>query len=138
MECKKIGSPTSSSWILNENYIVNGSKRFDSSIHEYGKRASSGLMIGYKISMSHRAILREVNKFQSIHFSGLRPLAMKKIDSKISRGNQKLRRRMVLAEKLHFNPFVGRASIGIRMLPLFTTMDRWTIQIIHREEYPDT
>ena len=48
VECKRLGKPTSPAWILNKNYVENGIKRFDSSEHEYGKRANSGLMIGYK------------------------------------------------------------------------------------------
>lgn len=64
VECKRLGNPTSASWNLNENYVENGIKRFDSSIHEYGKRASSGIMIGYIISMEPHAILKEVNAYQ--------------------------------------------------------------------------
>ncbi len=52
VECKLLGYPTSATWILNENYLKNGIKRFDSKTHEYGKRADSGMMIGYIISMT--------------------------------------------------------------------------------------
>jgi hypothetical protein len=64
VECKCLGNPTSASWNLNENYIKNGIKRFDCSTHEYGKRAPSGIMIGYIISMSPKDILQEVNVHQ--------------------------------------------------------------------------
>ena len=64
VECKCLGNPTSASWNLNENYIKNGIKRFDSGTHEYGKRASSGIMIGYIISMKPKDILQEVNAHQ--------------------------------------------------------------------------
>jgi hypothetical protein len=64
VECKCLGNPTSASWNLNENYIENGIKRFDCSTHEYGKRASSGIMIGYIISMNPKDILQEVNAHQ--------------------------------------------------------------------------
>jgi len=66
VECKRLGSPTSTSWILNENYVINGIKRFDCMRHEYGKRASSGMMVGYIISMSPEIILDEVNTHQII------------------------------------------------------------------------
>ncbi|MCU0289956.1 MAG: hypothetical protein MUF15_26650 [Acidobacteria bacterium] len=46
VECKRLGSNTSSSWNLNENYVINGIKRFDCKTHEYGKRSPSGMMVG--------------------------------------------------------------------------------------------
>jgi len=64
VECKRLGEPTSRTWILNEQYVINGIMRFDSSEHEYGKRALSGLMIGYIVSMSPLEILSEVNAHQ--------------------------------------------------------------------------
>lgn len=67
IECKLLGHPTSTKWILNENYVKNGIKRFDSKTHEYGKRASSGIMIGYIISMTPEDIENEVNVYQKKH-----------------------------------------------------------------------
>ena len=67
VECKRLGKPTSATWILNEKYIKNGIMRFDSTTHEYGKRAASGLMIGYIIDMSPKAILTDVNEYQKKH-----------------------------------------------------------------------
>ena len=67
VECKLLGHPTSATWILNENYVKNGIKRFDSKIHEYGKRAYSGMMIGYIISMTPEEIESEVNTYQKKH-----------------------------------------------------------------------
>jgi len=67
VECKLLGNPTSSSWILNENYAKNGIKRFDSKSHKYGKRAKSGIMIGYIISMAPKTIEIEVNNYQEKH-----------------------------------------------------------------------
>jgi hypothetical protein len=69
VECKLLGYPTSATWILNENYVKNGIKRFDSKIHEYGKRADSGMMIGYIISMTPEEIESEVNVYQKKHAS---------------------------------------------------------------------
>jgi hypothetical protein len=63
VECKRLGQPRPS-WKFNEKYVTNGIKRFDSKSHEYGKRASSGLMIGYIISMEPKTILDEVNHCQ--------------------------------------------------------------------------
>jgi len=67
VECKRLGYPTSAAWILNENYVKNGIKRFDSKIHEYGKRADSGMMIGYIINMTPEEIESEVNVYQKKH-----------------------------------------------------------------------
>ena len=67
IECKLLGNPTSATWILNTNYVKNGIKRFDSKIHEYGKRADSGMMIGYIIGMTPEEIESEVNDYQKKH-----------------------------------------------------------------------
>jgi hypothetical protein len=67
IECKLLGYPTSATWILNKNYVKNGIKRFDSKIHEYAKRADSGMMIGYIISMTPQEIESEVNDYQKKH-----------------------------------------------------------------------
>ena len=69
IECKLLGNPTSATWILNKNYVKNGIKRFDSKIHEYGKRADSGMMIGYIIGMTPQEIESEVNDYQKKHTS---------------------------------------------------------------------
>jgi len=61
VECKRLGE-TVGSWNLNKNYVTNGIKRFDSSVHEYGKRAPSGMMIGYIINMEQSAVLEAVNE----------------------------------------------------------------------------
>lgn len=66
IECKLLGQPKPSSLSrkFNEKYVTDGIKRFDSKSHEYGKRALSGLMIGYIISMEPKTILDEVNNYQ--------------------------------------------------------------------------
>lgn len=61
IECKRLGE-TVGSWNLNKNYVTNGINRFDSKTHEYGKRASSGMMIGYIVNMEQTAVLEAVNK----------------------------------------------------------------------------
>jgi hypothetical protein len=73
IECKRLGYAPSSSWKLNENYVINGIKRFDCATHEYGKRAVSGMMIGYMISMEPTEILQDVNGYLTIHL-GAAPL----------------------------------------------------------------
>ncbi|MCP5102516.1 MAG: hypothetical protein GY950_04015, partial [bacterium] len=70
VECKRLGSPTSPSWILNKNYVKNGIKRFDCKTHEYGKRAPSGMMIGYIISLTPKEIEAEVNGYQKKYVPG--------------------------------------------------------------------
>ncbi len=60
VECKRLGSRTGS-WNLNKNYVTNGVCRFGTRTHEYGKRAVSGMMIGYIINMDRETILLDVN-----------------------------------------------------------------------------
>jgi hypothetical protein len=67
VECKRLGSPTSASWNLNKNYVINGIKRFDCSTHQYGKRSPTGMMIGYIISMTPQEIETKVNGYQKKH-----------------------------------------------------------------------
>lgn len=67
VECKCLGFPTSPSWILNKNYVLRGMKRFDCNTHKYGKRASSGIMIGYIVNMKPIEILKEVNHYRQKH-----------------------------------------------------------------------
>ncbi len=61
VECKLLGEPTSRTWKLNTNYVMHGIARFDLASHRYGNRASSGIMIGYIISMTSEQIQTQVN-----------------------------------------------------------------------------
>jgi len=61
IECKRLGK-TKGSWNLNRNYVTSGIGRFESESHEYGKRAPSGMMIGYIVSMEPDSILEKVNE----------------------------------------------------------------------------
>ncbi len=60
VECKLIGKAESSN-PLNKKYVAEGIKRFVSKTHEYGKRAPSGLMIGYMINMTPQTIQDDIN-----------------------------------------------------------------------------
>jgi hypothetical protein len=61
VECKRLGSPTSSNWKLNPNYVHHGIIRFASEGHRYGQYIQSGAMIGYLEDMACEEILQEVN-----------------------------------------------------------------------------
>ena len=61
IECKRLGSPTSSSWKLNPNYVHYGIIRFIAESHRYGQHAQSGAMIGYLEDMTCDEIHQEVN-----------------------------------------------------------------------------
>jgi hypothetical protein len=63
VECKCLGRTTISGWNYNKNYVQNGIVRYDALTHEYGKRAPSGLMIGYIISMKWDLIQNDVNYY---------------------------------------------------------------------------
>ena len=80
VECKRLGQKVGSYDLFN-NYINKGIRRFDSSDHEYGKRAPSGLMIGYIINMDQNTILEKVNGYLNADFPKLIFLFNKKIVS---------------------------------------------------------
>jgi len=95
IECKLLGNPTSESWILNKNYVNNGIKRFDSKSHQYGKRASSGIMIGYIISMEPEKIADEVNKHIEKHIPHHPTLSFQFVNHPVFKENQQLNRKNV-------------------------------------------
>lgn len=61
VECKRLGFPSSSDWVLNHNYVEHGVLRFVRPEHGYGKAESSAAMVGYIESMEPDQILVEVN-----------------------------------------------------------------------------
>lgn len=61
LECKRLGKPVRSDWVLNQNYINHGVLRFINESHGYGKSCASGTMIGYIQSMEPDDILAEIN-----------------------------------------------------------------------------
>ncbi len=61
-ECKRLGKPVRSDWILNENYVRHGIFRFISEDYGYSKNEKSGAMIGYVQNMNFDEILAKVNK----------------------------------------------------------------------------
>lgn len=95
VECKLLGNPTSKNWILNKNYTTKGIKRFDDKSHKYGKRAPSGMMIGYIISMEAKQIIYEVNNFQQKQFPNNPVLSFEFDNPPIFRERQHLKRKNV-------------------------------------------
>lgn len=67
LECKRLGTPTSTSWILNHNYVLNGILRFIVDTHGYAKGESVAAMVGYIESMDLATILDEVNTVAASH-----------------------------------------------------------------------
>jgi len=63
IESKRLGKPTSPSWILNHEYVENGIARFILATHRYGNGVDSGLMIGYIQTMTPMDILKEINRY---------------------------------------------------------------------------
>ena len=105
IECKLLGNPTSATWILNKNYVKNGIKRFDSKIHEYGKRAGSGMMIGYIIGMTPEEIESEVNDYQKKHASEYTDIKFFFDTTTLFKTRQDIKRKNVLParfELIHF------------------------------------
>lgn len=99
VECKRLGDSSGSSWNLNENYVKNGIQRFDSIIHEYGKRAPSGLTIGYVVSMTPKSVLTEVNGYQMKSFPANPAIVFKFEVGKLFVSRQFLTRLHVLPEE---------------------------------------
>jgi len=62
VECKRLGAPLRAGWIFNVNYVTNGICRFRDPTWGYGRRFSSGAMVGYWQSMELSQVLREVNE----------------------------------------------------------------------------
>jgi hypothetical protein len=61
VECKRLGKPVRSDWVLNANYVNHGVRRFRETGWAYAKRFASGAMIGYMQSMELDDVLGEVN-----------------------------------------------------------------------------
>lgn len=61
LECKRLGEPPRSDWVLNLNYINHGIARFREPDWAYGKLAASGAMIGYMQSMEPADVFLAVN-----------------------------------------------------------------------------
>ncbi len=95
VECKRLGFPTSSSWILNKNYVTKGMKRFDCDSHQYGERAPSGIMIGYIIDMEPPDILKEVNQYKHKHLTYFPDISMVIKEGTVFRNRQNLKREYV-------------------------------------------
>ena len=95
VECKLLGFPTSSSWKLNKNYVTKGMKRFDCDSHEYGKRAPSGMMIGYVIDMEPEEVLEEVNRHKHQHLSYFPAICMAIDEATVLQNRQNLERKHV-------------------------------------------
>jgi len=105
VECKLLGDPTSKTWILNRNYVTNGIKRFDSMEHEYGKRAPSGMMIGYIISMLPEKIETDVNEYQSRYLPAYSKIHFAFNTASLFKTKQDITRKNVMPQKfelLHF------------------------------------
>jgi hypothetical protein len=61
IECKRLGDPPSSRYILNENYVKKGIARFIEKQHGYAFEVESGAMVGYIESSDFDVVLSEVN-----------------------------------------------------------------------------
>ena len=62
IECKRLGTRSSSGWEFNVHYVKNGVRRFTDSQWRYGKDVASGAMAGYVESMTREEIVAEVNR----------------------------------------------------------------------------
>ena len=74
VECKRLGSPTRSNWILNTNYVEHGIWRFVAPDSGYAKGFPPAAMVGYWQDMAADDILREVNDTASKR--GVSPLSL--------------------------------------------------------------
>ncbi len=67
LECKRLGLKTSETWILTEQYVIEGILRFFIEEKGYGKGCETGAMVGYVQDMEFDSILTEVNSNISKH-----------------------------------------------------------------------
>ena len=61
IECKRLGSPSTSGWKFNVRYARDGVRRFTDPDFGYGRDAASGSMVGYVESLTLEEIVAEVN-----------------------------------------------------------------------------
>ena len=61
LECKRLGKPVGT-WILNENYVKHGIKRFIDKDHGYAHGVESSAMLGYIQDMDVTNILDAINR----------------------------------------------------------------------------
>lgn len=61
LEGKRLGEPTSRTWVLNKQYVTDGILRFFQEDKGYGKGCEVGAMVGYIQNKSFDEILDEVN-----------------------------------------------------------------------------
>ena len=69
--------------------------RFDSSEHGYGKRAFSGLMIGYIVNMSPKHILTEINAYQKKHCADNSAIEYQSVKNEVQQYFQVLKRKNI-------------------------------------------
>ena len=62
LECKRLGKPSSRTWVLNKQYIKEGILRFFKEEEGYSKGCELGAMVGYIQDMDFEEILCEVNR----------------------------------------------------------------------------
>lgn len=60
IECKRLGNPTPSGWVLNLHYVDDGIVRFVDPAWRYGRAVASGAMVGYIESMGFDDVFAEV------------------------------------------------------------------------------
>jgi hypothetical protein len=60
VECKRLGCPPRTDWVLNANYVNHGVRRFKDEQWAYAKRFPTGAMVGYCQNMELDEILTEV------------------------------------------------------------------------------
>jgi len=70
-------------------------KRFDCREHEYGKRAPSGMMIGYIISLTPHDIVTEVNCYKNRHLKNCSDIRFSWNSGYVHRTEQSITRQQV-------------------------------------------
>ena len=67
IECKRLGSPSSSGWKFNVHYVEDGVRRFTHLDWRYGKDVATGSMVGYVESLTPEHVGSEVNEALKQH-----------------------------------------------------------------------
>lgn len=82
IECKRLGSPSSSGWNFNLRYATDGVRRFTDPDSGYGRDVASGAMVGYVESLTFEQIVAEVNEVLTQF--GVPPLALPPADGPLT------------------------------------------------------
>lgn len=119
MECKRLGAPSSPSWVLNKRYVKDGIKRFTRPEYSYGSPKSnpSASMIGYVQNMELGDILKEVN-----HYCGINRMAQIRLSEQGWQSELSFLHQLVRRPEIHpLALYLRHIWVDLRSIPIDST-----------------